>query len=1450
MCGKYLKARQLAKEMEEKAKKTAEMKEEAQEQKERAEEILDDLSSLDVDWDLKGLENRLEKSEEHLEQKKFEKAFDVSQEIIEKVVEKGKAKVEEILNPLEETLESVESIDDMEEDIEEAYELVEESEIKEALEKAVDLEKRSKKLFEDRLEDEISTLEALFDRLFNRKEGNFEALEDSEELLSKAEYSLEAEDYSRAFSLLDDTKKSIRENAKKEIEEIIGEMEQRIEVLVEKGYDIDDGKEALENARSEIEKDLVGSWKSLQGRLDKINDLYAETILSEAFEKLDEEIKEAEDIGAPTKPIKEMKEEAQKLKRENNIIEVENILDDALEKIEEAKFDKVLNTIAESREDFIKAKEMGADIERPMELLKKARNSLKNDDYKEALEWAKKGREEVEELTDKLEELKNEVQKKRDEINKLEEVFEGDFSSLEEILEEAKSKLEQKSPEEAVSKLEELDEKIEETSRTKVEEISEEFEKLNETAKNLGIDVGDLSKQQEKCKKKIVSSDYFQAAKMGISGKKSVEKKVREKVEDENQRISEGVENLKELDEETATEVSELLELSEENLKEDSHIVAVEKLKEAKRVFTDRRKELAEQFIEKFSEDIKTINQTGIEFEDKDRYKEKISEAKDELSSGDNKEAFDNLIEFIPDLTRHIYEISLSLLEEAEKAGVKTDELEENLELSEEKMESGDFINAIDLSVKVLKESKNKKDERKNAYEKIKEGATRLSDLDEERIPSHELEPAKKKLKDAKNRFKARDYSHSIEKAEKALDLIGKIKVRGSFSMSKKEVERRFEIAKDLDITDERIQEFDLEIENIDNLAEEGDISEAQDLLQKKEEELNDLLMEKADEKIEDISYFLKAAGNMGFEIESHKNELKRAESLYEKGKGLESLELLEALDGELNSLKSKGDLARKELKEARSLLKKAKIIGTDVGEIDSRLDKSQEKLTNDQYNKSLEITREAKEEIIEAKEKRIENIIDDFNKKIEKLRSKNVDTALAENKVRKAKKALKKGDYSNSIRFALQSEGELERINKQKVIAKNSLSRLESMLETVKSKDILVDKAKEDFQRCEEAYESGFYPKVVENAIKASEEINEVLRTNRQIDKFLESFDLIIQELERYDFDASKSRQIKENIEDLYKDGKYVGAKEKIEEANGLMIDRKEDLKEVIKKIKEEISDKGMKEVDKTVNKLKKAGFLLDLASPRKALRNIYEAEELSGLSKLREFHKLVPQVEKSIENAKKFGASIKKAERMVRSAKDSKESGEIIEAYEKIKDANDEIEDVLEAYSPKLRLEISKTLTIDKWNTTEIRLINEGQALGKEPQLEVRGGEIRNANISKKLKGGEEKDLEVEIKPKKENSFIRASALRIFDDKVLEAEEELEVSLGSKVKKATGSEICDYCGKKMMKGDDLILCSCGKKYDSSCAEEIEECLNCGTYLDIEKEDKKKKKKRVSLDL
>jgi len=1445
--GKYLKARQLAKEMEEKAKKTAEKKKEAKKKEEEAKEALEILNSLDVDLDMDNLKERLEEGEKELENKNFEKSYDIFEEVLEEMNTRSLEKHDEILDPIEELLEEADEvieIESLQEKISKSRNLIKEKDFEEAFNKALEIEDEFEKVIEKKLNEELEKLKSILEIMGEDDSGK----EKLEEFISKVEYSLEAGDYKRTFSLIGKTKERFGDEVEKSLNEAIELLKERKNQLEEKDIKFQNLKEWLEKAKSKTDQGKhLEALEFIEKSKGEINPIYGEEILRDKFNKLKHEIKEAEDIGAETKSVNEGKKRVEKLLEENEIEKAKNLLEGTFEEVEKKKFDKVLNTIAESREDFIKAKEMGANIEKPMELLKKARNSLKNDDYQKALDWANKGREEVQHLRKRIEEAKKDIDEKQERINGLKDVLDEDLTDLEELVNEAEDKLEEKSTEDAISLLEKVEDKIESDIHDDISSLNDEFDRLNQAAEDIGIDIDELSTKRERSEKKIESSEYVEGGRILKEGISTVKQKIEDRFDENIEGIRKEMDEFRGMEEESKRDINELIEKSKEEVKEDAHISAVQNLKEARNRFEKAKTKTINDIIERnsnFLTEIEDLDEIGI---DLDSYREMIEESKNSLNQGDFSEALEILDEFLTEFSDEVYTESREEVQRTEEKGAGVDDLEKKLERSSEEMEKEDHVGSIQTSIDVMKEAREKREMRNDAYKKIYDVNSKVSKfeekgkLDDERI--------KDRLEKAKKEFKQENYSKAIRDAVEAQELFEKLEMKEKFSKKKKDLEDKFLKAKNMDVVDERINKFDFKPRKIDEIKEKDGISDAQDELEKKHDELKALLEDILKDKKEEIEDFLDTAGTMGFDTKAHKEKLDKIKSLIEEEKPLDGLIFLEEIDEEIKNIGRKKDLAKQKIDDMDVLSRKIKVMGASTSGSEKLLDEAKKRLDEDRYEEALEKAESAENKLRKAHEKRVESILENFNKKIEKLKEKGKNIDPAEEKIQKAKNAKKEGNYLESIKFSMESESELEKMNNQKIIAGNIISRTNKMLDQLQEKGVFVDEAKETLRECEQDCEKGLYPKAVDTALKTIEKVSKILQNYTDIESFLDSLSPIIDDLKEDSKVFPKLLEKKKEVEENYKDGEYHQAKEHIEDIENILLENENYLKNTILSIQKKLEKAGLRNIEKSKEKLERGKVLMDLNDPIKTLKNIQEAKELSGLKKQKRFEELKGRVYQSIENAKKFGASVEKIEKEVQEAKKKKDSGDIELAYEKIKQANNMVEEALEVYSPKLKVKAEDILTVNEWNTTEVHIINEGEALGKNLQLEVRGGKLRNFNSREKLKAGEKREINIEIKPEREDSKITAKVFRIFDDEIFEDEEDLKVTKGPRIEKIEEETTCDYCGDEIKKGEKAILCGCGNTYETSCGEEIDECVNCGAKLKTE-EKEKRKRRRVSLDI
>ncbi|MFO8109601.1 MAG: hypothetical protein R6U17_03630, partial [Thermoplasmata archaeon] len=212
MSGKYLKARQLAKEMEKIAKETAEEKKAALDNLEKAENLLDYLREMGGDVDEAG--KFIEKARRQLEEKKLDKSNQTIEKGMEIIRKALGGRINELIQETEELHELIseeERYKESQEKLERAKELMEDDEFKDSLECAKEALNSASLEIQETLTDEFAALESMVISLDDKEK----EVENIESMIHEARDTMEKDDFSTAMSLVNKCKSILHEELKR-----------------------------------------------------------------------------------------------------------------------------------------------------------------------------------------------------------------------------------------------------------------------------------------------------------------------------------------------------------------------------------------------------------------------------------------------------------------------------------------------------------------------------------------------------------------------------------------------------------------------------------------------------------------------------------------------------------------------------------------------------------------------------------------------------------------------------------------------------------------------------------------------------------------------------------------------------------------------------------------------------------------------------------------------------------------------------------------------------------------------------------------------------------------------------------------------------------------------------------------------------------------------------------
>ncbi|MFO7991786.1 MAG: hypothetical protein R6U61_05785 [Thermoplasmata archaeon] len=1458
MSGRYLKARQLAKEMEKKAKKTAEEKQNAAESLEKAEEFLEE--SREMGSDVEHIDKTINEAKELLDERELDDCLEKVNEALDKLKVANEERVGELLeqtSKIHELIGDEERYEESKERLDKANELLGEDAYKEALDSAQEALDLANLELQEKLTQEISSVDSLLITLEDKGEDTSEV----EEVIDQAKEAAEKDDFENAVTLVEGVKEKLSNEIKDYLDEKISSVQKQQEIVRNSGKDTAEVEEFISKAKTKAKNqefdnslDLI---KQAQGELNEA----MEGVVKDKYEELMEEIDRAEELNANVIPVREKINKIDDLRREEKYSEAFEKIEEGFEKVDEAKFQRVLQTIAESRENFIKAKEIGVDISEPMELLNKARDSLKEGDHKGALEWAKAGREKVSELVRDHEEIETRINRLLDTIDELSEIG-IELDEAKKHISTAEGALEDKDYEKANKSLDQAEEKIDKLGYEQVMELVEDLELLLMTAEEMDTDVGGYMDKLEESIANTKSGNYAEAGRIALENSQEVEEIIGEGFESQIESILNTAEKIRE-EVEGEEDLSELEKI--ENNVEDirkkfesgSYKEAIEQLNENAEMLKQWQVGEAEENLRRARELVNLIEEMEEDV-DIEKYRGQLEEAETALEESNFSQVIKKTNETINDLNTKIrkstedkFASAKMEVVKAKKAGVEIEELRKKLIECKKNIRNENYLPAIKLSMKVEEESKKIREKRKTSYERISELSSKLTELKRSGFRG-DLKPAKDILLKAKDSFQNRDYTQAEKLAEQADEKIGEIKNRLTFQRRFSELEKKIDVAERLGLD---ISDLEATLDVIRSDSKEGKVEEALDKLKETRDDIDTRMKEYVEPEINRTKDIIQSAKQIGIDVSGPENILSDAEKEWEDGEYEHALKTIDSCQQRIEEIRNKSKKAAGEVKKAKEKLEEAKDLHADVKKANEILDGAMVALKEDRYEEAIDKSSQVLKEVDKAQKERVKKLLSSFRNKIKETKKEGVNTALADNLMKRAEKAMERKKFREAINLAMQSEGELERIELQQDIAKRSINSTHEKLEKAKEKGINVGDAENLLNQAKQAYKGGFYVKAFDNAVKSGDKLNNLIRTFEESEELIARIDEFIEKTYDMDIDVEDLKEKLNESKASFNRGRYEKSYSEIKSAESEMKNLKPQIKEVLNKVRDDVenfSQKG-RDVGRAYEIIKNAEATLEVGEINSVIDMIHEAKDEFGGGDYDDYTNCINETKSLIENAKKFGAQVTEVESLVEEA-DTLEDEDITKAKEKAHDALEKIEEALEPYSPNIEIEVDGRVSPDSWSTITITLKNEGKGVAKEPNIKVVGARTKDIELPDMLKAGENVSVDLELKPEADIVTIRGSGLRIFDKKELDCIVDIEPSEGTfEVVKAEGDEKCSICKGSIKKGLDMIKCECGKTFHKPCAERKGTCPECGTQFkekEEKKEEKKEKKahKRVAL--
>ncbi len=1083
-----------------------------------------------------------------------------------------------------------------------------------------------------------------------------------------------------------------------------------------------------------------------------------------------------------------------------------------------------MKLISGAEKEVQNAADRGAATEESDELLKEARKALKTGVYGDVQKWTKQARESG-----------NQARRRKiaedsiESVEKLlkEEAKEGsDMSDANPYLEKAWKALEQ-------GKFSEVQKRLT-RARKVVDEVSR-FRKAEETLDLLTADLGELrsmkadtskvEKAVEAAEKAVEAGNWKAFRQRIVAARRSARRSRRER---EKELITLTVEKIVEKAGQggvSAMGARELLAEVEKALGR-GHYTDIDALVEAKFEAEATRKE--NKILREIG-DLKTVvaqlKVAGIEVSAALGLVEKAEEA---LEAGDfnhaqkllskGEEVAEGLREAVGDAARRAIDELKEELEKLEESGINVPQASEFRARAEEVLSKGNSFEGLDLARLALEDCKRA---RKEHFDEIAS-----KELEEMRSAA-ELEAAQEGIESAREFCTVLErggldpttLEEAVSKAEEALksedvaNLNFRLRVIAEIMGSMRpSLKNRLRVRlRDLEASMRGVKETEKaeeELAKVRNALDKGPLELALDLLLTLERKAEEAEAQKLREELGTQAQALKAVSAQFVKVKALLDELSKAgidisgsgDRLIEAETAIQDKDVAKAepLLMELETMASdaKGDLAaaaEDTIASVQRRLEKAARHWERIPEAEELLENAKDLFQNKRFDEAIEVAKlseqkerasmerlidqaqaEAAERIsgIEARLSRMKDVMKDLSRA-------DITMEGAEEALLGVDEALEEGDFDEAeAKLASVEDMGDSLASGLRVAAQDLMEKVGETIEEAAMEGLTVQRGQQVLTTAQEAFGDGRYVETLEYCKVMEDIVTDARRrsTAEDISSYLESIRADLKELESKGVSMNRTENVLEEIQETAAKGDLKEAKLLADSLSGLI----GDLQSAPALAASAEAQEMARRLEGAQDLLREAQVMVDSGEPQEVKEIIAKVLIQLGKEEVGA-EALLKEIGKEMEMAKRLGADVKDAERLIAEAEGSMEAEPTgaLHSLDKAKNLlMKSIEELVREAEPQLTVKIPEEgLEEGVWNRFRVLLRNTGKAPARRVDLSLRGDlDTRGLRTVDRIAPGDIRAVDIEVRPNSSGDVpvdVGLSYRRYFDSKSVDTSE-----------------------------------------------------------------------------
>lgn len=1486
MSGGYLRNSQLRRQLEAKVKQATEAKGAAEEALTAARDVLE--AARKIDADVGAARTILSAAEAAMGGKDYALATEKAKEAQERGAEIYRDRVEAMIRQGEGLAALALSVGGTQEEVEsilkKAREALAADELTAAVEHAKKAWKRGEKTLLEHLSSSFSRAQSLILSAKNLKR-DVSLVED---LLSRARTAMESNDYEAAVGFTKEALETITEDLRGDVDREMGEIEELIVIARDLGSDITRSASLIERTRGDIAnfefEKARNTLRQCRAEAEKSLRLSLEGKAA-TFTKL---IAETKAMGVDTSPAEEPFRGAETAIRKGAYREAAAAAQEGLRVLQDIQFQKVVQTIAASREKFVIAVNVGADLAGAMAHLNEARQAFQRGAYPDAIGWAKKADEEVEKVIGRFRSAEAKLRDLHRAFAEA-EAHGVDTAGARRLADQGRQAYHERDQDGLERLIGSAFETLERAQGERAAQVIGQAEALLTLGERHGSDLAEASKVLEQSMLAARAKDHPKALDLAARSMTQAEEAIRQRAADMSTALRDV---LPHLGDDGAT-IKVLLNRAEASAEARDFEEAFGSLDEARTSAEGRVRELASQAVD----DLATVVQMGVDLGADVTGIDRTYKEMNGLLGADRHldvlAARERIRSTVATASDNLFNLVKHRVAQARELKIDIEEMRDLLKRSKMAFSVEDFHEGLVL----LKECNDKSGTATAMYRRAQTtlaGAAALAaearkrDVDVSRVLEILLE--------GKKAFDRLDYATAIELGDRARAETEKLMVMYTSAQKILSGRERLDLAARLAVDAPHLVEaLGVAKEAMKAKDYERAVAEATRV----ETEVTGLLRERIREILAKVEG--DADSSPGVNLADVREDLAVAKQALEADRFVAAVEAAGRLGGRLERLRTQATEADAAIRRVADLVSDVSAMELAVPNTALLLERAERSFKGAEFEAALDLAAQAEAEVVRERDASIAAKMEHYRVAIDRARQSGTDTRSADAMLGQAREVLRGKKYRQALALATQSEAEAERVALVQGMAQQAIQAGTRKLDAL---GFAVPGIAHELEEARRSLDAGDYVKALDAAMGAMDGVADPRNRMGDVTRARDGVRGLLRTAETTGAEIVKLTRIFDEGEAALHAGDLPKAQEAyaqgIEWGTGLV---RAHLKDLIEKAEGTAGTCRRLGVDPTpaLNRIAQAKGRLEAGEFAQSYGFISEARRMAEESLGAKLNETFVQAAENLEHAKRLGSDSRQAEEMLRAAHERLERAEYEGALELTERALEQVEGVkaverrfvdltykaestirsgkkfgidmrtaenrlagamairksnltaaikeaedayrlaweaVETFAPKIQgaLEIGRA-QLNEWAEATLTLENVGRGLAKDVQVKILGdAETEGLQNLPMLRAGGKETLTIRIRMTASGSVplaIQITSHRVFDDKAYTQEMIAQIEVGEAVERpqkitAALETRCPTCKGMIKKGFKVLRCACGRDFHELCATRIGRCPVC----------------------